>query len=322
MQPSGNRSRRERSRAPPKRANRGRMPAIMTRASISPPRRSTIRSSVVMTLALTTTIAASPVAHASAPADEAPADDAAAKRRADGLALYEQANAKYDAGDYPGAVDDFKASFDLLGDTLLLYNIAVCYDRMDEFDAALEYFKRYRAVAPAAEQAEVDRRVSSINARKAARSRSDGSTSPNEETTTTGPTERTSDARGPADTGSGSAAKPKIMTPTVWALAGVSVAALGVGLGFGLASSRRSNAADDACPELDGVRLCTAEGSDDLDRARQFGVVSAASLAVGGALAIAAVAVIATNATRAKKQRNRGAQARIFPTPLGLSGRF
>ena len=293
----------------------------MTRASIPSTCRSTIRSGVVLALALTPTSAASPIAHASAPADEAPpADDAAAQRRADGLALYEQANAKYDAGDYPGAVDDFKASFDLLGDTLLLYNIAVCYDRMDEFDAALEYFKRYRAVAPPAEQADVDRRVSSINARKAARTRSTGSNSA-DATPTTGPTERRPDARGQADTGAGPTTT-KVFTPTVWALAGVSVAALGVGLGFGLASSKRSDAADDGCPEVDGVRLCTAQGSDDLDRARQFGVVSAASLAVGGALAIAAIAVLATNATRAKKQRNRGAQTRIFPTPLGVSGRF
>lgn len=290
--------------------------AAMARVSWSRPAPNSILSAA-LSLVLCAGGASIPTTATAAAPDDKPAGDATSDRHAEGVRLYEDGTAKYDTGEYAAAIESFKASFDLLGDPLLLYNLAICYDRLDDLDASLEYFKRYRGVAPASEYAAIDRKIASVEARKAARSskapaddRGDSRSRPSQRADVIGPDEPSPRT------------KTKVFTPTVWGLTGASVAVLGLGVGLAVASVRRDRRAEDSCAEQGGVRLCDASGSDDLAKGRTLGIVGVTALAVGGALAVAAIAVIATNASRGRRGQRSGNQARIIPTPLGLVGRF
>ncbi|MCW5801620.1 MAG: tetratricopeptide repeat protein, partial [Deltaproteobacteria bacterium] len=59
--------------------------------------------------------------HATAPADDN-------KARPD--ALYEKANAQFKAGQYQGAVRDFRAAYDLVRDPVYLFNLAQAYRKL------------------------------------------------------------------------------------------------------------------------------------------------------------------------------------------------
>lgn len=244
-------------------------------------------------------------------------EPAAEQRRTEGLRLYEDATAKYDAADYAGAVTSFKSSFDLLGDPRLLYNIAVCYDRLDRFDEALEYFARYRAVADPAEHEDVDRKVASLEKRREAASRDPAAPGPTGE----GDRSKRTPAAGTVDERPGDATKrPKVFGPAAWGLLGGTVVAFGLGLGFGLASLKQDREAKSGCPDVGGSRICDDDGAAALKKGRTYGIVADVSLGVGGALAVATIVVLIVNGTRRK--RASSSVARITPTFTGIVGRF
>ncbi len=281
-------------------------------------RTSAIASMLAGSIAITQVTAVDAFARVSAPDPGKSGEDEAAaeQRKTEGLRLYEDGSTKYDAADYAGAVESFKASFDLLGDSRLLYNIAVCYDRLDRFDEALEYFARYRAVADPSEHEEVDRKVASLEKRRDAAA--GGAPAPSPSTQGNGST------ADPAHGSSGAAggdAKPKVFGPAAWGLMGGAIVGLGLGLGFGLASLGQDRKARDGCPDVDGERVCNEAGSEALAKGRTYGIVADVSLGVGGALAVATIVVLIVNGTRRKKA-NAATQARVVPTFTGLAGRF
>jgi hypothetical protein len=292
-------------------------------------RRALRRRRVTTGLALSLVLGANEVMPASAlasafrgPADSAPdADPAAAQRREEGTRLYEEGSVKYDAGDYSGAVTSFKASFDLLGEPLLLYNIAVCHDRLDQFAEALEYFARYRAVADSSEHANVDRRVASVETRRDAAASADSSPPRGASGKRNGGEEPRAIQVTPRDDGGERPAR--VFSPAVWGLTAGAVVAFGFGLGFGLASLSQDRKAEDGCPDVGGVgRVCGQEGKDALAKGKTFGIVADVSIGVGGALAVGAVVVLIVNATRRKRGAKDDSRAHLTPSLMGLAGRF
>jgi tetratricopeptide (TPR) repeat protein len=253
--------------------------------------------------------------------DAAEARAPAAEPDPKGMELYQTGQAAYDGGDYRVAIESFKAAFDILGDSNLLYNIAVCYDRLDEFDAAIEHYERYKAVADESEHAAVDRKIASARERKR-KAEAEAEAPPTESGEGPPPTEQNQ----PSATGVRTDAKPseevRIFGPAAWALTATAVVAYGLGIGFGVVSMQRGDDAEDGCPEVDGNRICSQRGGDDLSAARRFGITADVSLAVGGALTVALIAVLASNAVRRKRARADVARLQVRPTGLGVSGRF
>lgn len=281
-------------------------------------RTSAIASMLALVIAVGQVTAVDAFARDSAPEAGKSGDDdpAAEQRKTEGLRLYEDGSTKYDAADYAGAVESFKASYDLLGDSRLLYNIAVCYDRLDRFDEALEYFARYRAVADPAEHEEVDRKVASLEKRKEAAAGGAAPPSP----TTQG--DRADDpAHGSSGTNAGKSDKPKVFGPAAWGLMAGAIVGLGLGLGFGLATLSQDKKARAGCPEVSGERICDQAGSEALDKGRTYGIVADVSLGVGGALALATIVVLAVNGSRRRKASS-GTRAQVVPTSSGVLVRF
>jgi tetratricopeptide (TPR) repeat protein len=56
----------------------------------------------------------------------------------------------YSRGDYEGAIEEFKAAFDMKPNAGALYNIAKSYEKMARYDEAIEYFQQYLDLDPKA----------------------------------------------------------------------------------------------------------------------------------------------------------------------------
>ena len=96
-------------------------------------------------------------AHADGPDDP---DTEVAKRH------FEKGRAFYDAQDYRHALDEFIVAERAKAMPALDYNIARCYDRLEDYPKAIEHYQRYLAAGPnAPDAAEIRERVSSLNRR-------------------------------------------------------------------------------------------------------------------------------------------------------------
>ena len=242
--------------------------------------------------------------------------------------LYDNGKALYDEGAYQGAALAFIEAYELSGDTNLLYNASLAYDRDGDFEHALEYLEYYRALAPEDERAALGKKVESLKVRLAKADEVDtteateagDSTETGTETDTGDDTSTGPVASGGSDSGDGPADtdKPRIFTPLAGVFTGLAVAGLGTGLGLGLASRSATRSAEDSCSE--GV--CLGAADEDLGKARSRALGADIALGVGAASAVALVVVLAINASKRKKASN--ATALVVPSPRGasLSWRF
>jgi tetratricopeptide (TPR) repeat protein len=226
--------------------------------------------------------------------------------------LYDNGRALFGEGSYEAAAMAFEQAYELSGNLDMLYNAALAYDRADAFEQAIDALDRYRALAPAEERVKLDARKASLQARwdkQRAGQTGDAAAS--------APVAATDGPYPPA-------AKPEnakpVLGPAVWALGGSAIAALAIGTGFGAASLVRSKAGRDHCTGGDAP-LCDANARTDAERARTYAVVADVAFAVGGALTIALVTVVAVKAARKKRGRAPSA-ARIDSSASGMLVRF
>jgi tetratricopeptide (TPR) repeat protein len=240
-------------------------------------------------------------------------------QRADDLFL--NGRALFQDGSYDGAITAFQTAYGLSGDPVLLYNIALAYDRMDAFDEAIEYLEAYRAVAPAEERDALTEKVDSLRRRKlkaqtdaeAAAAKASPSPAP---TTTTQPS-------GPVDDGRPrEPARDRVFGPAAITLTVLTVAAAGVGIGLGVASAQRRNSARDQCNSgANGATFCPDTSEGDIDRSRSFAIGADVSFALAGAAGIALIAVVAAKAAKRNKKKRESAVA-VSPRANGFALEF
>jgi len=239
--------------------------------------------------------------------------------------LYENGVILYDEGDYENAVFAWKEAYILSPRPLLLYNIANALERIGQWQEALDYLNRYRALAPTEEREVLDRRMRSIERRLRERREEEVL----EEGRRTQRTEADQSLR--ESTRSRSDRKPWESVggaphPAPVVVAGFGLAGLAAGgvLG-GLAITARSDAMALCAPHNDLV-LCPTEVATYTELDATYSLASDISLIAGGALAATGlVAAIVEAGTRNRKGR---AAFRILPAggPEGASitlvGRF
>ena len=96
-------------------------------------------------------LAAAPAAHAQkkegSPQKGAPTADELAR----GKEHFAKGKKLFDKKDYKGAVKEFKESFRLTRNPLLLYNIGYTFDQLDEKSLALFYYQKYLEQAPSSD---------------------------------------------------------------------------------------------------------------------------------------------------------------------------
>ena len=90
---------------------------------------------------------------------------ASTDRTEEAKALFAAGRSAFEAGRYQDALGHFERCYEISQRAALLYNIGITHDRMRDDDRALEYYDKYLAAVPAAEnRAEVETRAAAIRA--------------------------------------------------------------------------------------------------------------------------------------------------------------
>ncbi|MBV1857062.1 MAG: tetratricopeptide repeat protein [Nannocystaceae bacterium] len=229
--------------------------------------------------------------------------------------LYAKAEAAFDVGSYQAAADSFQRAYDLSGEPDLLFNIVVCYDRLGEFDQALEVLKRFESVATDAESDTIAERRSSLEARQERRQNETRKEVPPPEAVTA-PEPNPAPASTPETTGDN---ELRLMSPAAWALSAVSLVSIGAGAGLAITAQSRRDGAD--CAPTSGTTLCTPGGTTDAESSRRLALAADVSFAVGGLAGVAALGIIVSRATQRRRARSSASTHAHLPLlGPGLAG--
>lgn len=265
----------------------------------------------------------------SAPATAAPDEDPKIARARE---LAQNGGELYRDGSYDAAIDAFEAAYDLVRDPNLLYNISLAHEKAGRLDDAADALDRYRAFAPAEERDDLTARAAELRAQAASQGDTGSATASAQndpvpeveasEETSAVPTDE------PVEMETTPEAPPSgepLMGPVGWSLASLSVAALGTGVGLGLASVASRDAAKTNCEPGTEDPLCLSDAADDLAASKSFALGADIAYAVGAAAAIGTVVWVAV---RAKKNESQRSAVRVHPQyargflGAGVSGRF
>ena len=248
---------------------------------------------------------------AAAPDDGPAGDEQTDEER--GKQLFENGRRLFDEGAYEPAIEAFLRAYKLLDSPNLLFNIHLAYERLENYDKAIEYLDKYRAVATAEEQDDLSRRRESLETR-----RQRAKTAPTDEPppTTTMPEETPPEPTPAEPTDKPPPKDIKVFGPGAIAATVVAVVAAGVGIGLGVGANNRKNRAEDACSGT----LCQQTFDDDAQSSRNLAIGANVSFGIAGVAAVVAITLIAVNASR-KRKANATAQ-RFQLGPMGVSARF
>jgi tetratricopeptide (TPR) repeat protein len=249
-----------------------------------------------LALLLGAAVVAPTAAHAQDPAPASSEDRA--------KELYNNGVTLYDEGRYEDAIAAWEAAYELSGKALLLFNIANAWERIGEYDRAIDALSRYRAFAPADEKELLDRRMRNLERRIAERDAAtisrpaDVVTAPVETAPVTTATTSTVEREGNGKVGG-------------WVLAGVGAATLTTGAIFGASALGTGADIVAACTDATDGMICTGDAADLVKRRK----VQAAIADVGVVLG---VATLGTGLTLALLTSDAGGVG-LSPT-VGLHG--
>jgi tetratricopeptide (TPR) repeat protein len=235
-----------------------------------------------------------------------PADDmeAAKAHFAAGSAYYEQA-------DYTDAVKEFNEAYRLSKRTDLLYNIAVCYERLNDYDNAIATLKRYLIEKPnAPDRVTIESRIQNLQKAKEAQP------APGKPVPAPAPKPIAS----PVSTVSAPATRSE--RPARWWLTGTVIGAAGAAvlagsLGTGLAAHSLYQDLSKKCQN----QSCPPDRNleNEQSRGRALGIASDVLLGVG----IAAVATgVVLLIVKSRHHPTAVRQAWLAPSLRGLAVRF
>ncbi len=227
------------------------------------------------------------------------------------MAAFERGSRNYDGAKYEDALSDFLEAASLYASPDFQYNIGLCYEKLDKLDEAIKAFRTYlKTKADANDRANVEDRIARLE--QTVKMRKQGSdlepTTPRSE-----PTKPANDRAFMVGGG---------------VLLGVgALIAIGGGIGFGLGARRKSKELDRIQGEDNPDRRTFEQAQDIEQRGKSLELGQIVMAAVGGAIAIGGVALLAVGAAR-KGSTRRAGSARVAPgigdKTLGIvvSGRF
>ncbi|MBL4684476.1 MAG: hypothetical protein JKY37_07800 [Nannocystaceae bacterium] len=219
--------------------------------------------------------------------------------------LFENGDTKFANGNHEAAVLAFRRAFALSGFASCLYNIALIYDRTEDYQAALEYMHYYEVYAKDYDLDEFAEAVADLERRK--------ELADEEALAQAELVEENDEPLGPIDSA------PSDGRPIygVGAIVATSIAAigLGVGIGLGVTSQRRKDEASSACGlDPEGDRFCPGAAGAPLDASRRFALGADIAFGVGGVAAVTAIVLIAVRAAK-----NKRAQSALVPSRRGAA---
>ena len=224
------------------------------------------------------------------------------------MKAYELGQAAYNAANYEEALGHFQEAASLYGSPDFQYNIGLCYEKLDKPEEAIRAFETYlRAKPDANDRAQVEDRIE----RQRERLTNPGKSAP--------PTDEPKDdttAPAPAKNG-----RPLVIAGA--ALLGVgALFGLAGGIGFGVVAKRRSDDLDAVQSGGNPNDVTFAEAQELESEGKRFETGQIATAAVGAAIGITGVVLLAVGLKRNKDAK--AASLRLAPQWAGLqlSGRF
>lgn len=211
--------------------------------------------------------------------------------------LFLKGDRAYAEGDYEAALTAFEAAYALSARHALLYNMANAHERLGEYDKAVEKLRLFLPYASSSQEKLIEKRIQSLQIRwdeKVAAEEKARAADPSgvQKTTTTEP-----EPEDQADPVEGKPSPPYLG----YALAGVGALGLGLGTYFGMQALDARSTADEGCPDVGGVRRCTADARDSIDRDKSNSLMADVSFGVGIASAAVGVWLILTHETSTRE---------------------
>jgi len=218
--------------------------------------------------------------------------------------LYQSGLEHFEAGRFERAATAFEEAFELTGDPTLLYNVSIAYEKAGRLDDALVALEQYAKLAPVSEHADLERQRQELVVRieRAARE-PDEPAEPAEPTTTEPPPARrqkSTDDDPP---------RPRVVTPLVGAMMGVTVVALGVGVGLAVPAAQANGQVEDECVPREGAYLCQGESAPLFDRRRGLAIGADVSFGIAIAAGVATITLLSLNAVRVRRSKQEAVTA-------------
>lgn len=204
-----------------------------------------------------------------------------------GRELYENGALLYEEGRYEDAIVAWEAAYALTQRPGFLFNIANAYERLADYDQAIDVLGRYRALARADERETLDRRIRNLEERLAEQSaRAPVGAQVPVPAPSDSPTRSTAERTGNA--------RPVIGL----SLVGVGAASLLTGTGFGLGARSAGNQAESGCVATDAGLLCPDASGRALATNRRSALIADIGFGVGAAAATTGLVVLVTGGKR------------------------
>lgn len=230
------------------------------------------------------------------------------------MAAFARGSDNYNRAMYKEALGDFREAATLYASPDFQYNIGLCYEKLDKPEEAIGAFQTYlKTKKDVPDRANVEDRIRRLEAMvESGQKPSDMNKGMPTDTPPPGPEKKT--GRG------------LVIGGAVLASVGAALA-LGGGLGLGLAAKKRSDDLDAVQTGGNPDDLTFGDASDLEDEGKRLELGQIITVAIGGAIIIGGVAMLAIGVARGKKAK-AGRKAMLTPsfgrTAIGLSltGRF
>lgn len=232
---------------------------------------------------------------------------------------YQRGRELYDAAEYEAALGAFLDAQRLYASPDHHFNIARCYEALQRYELAVEYYQAYLRSGPA-DRANIEVKIVNLQAIVQATKGGEAPPPPPGADGTTTPAPGETTPTQPADE---TAPPGRALVVTGAVLAGVGVAlAVGGGVGAGVAARNRSDQVDDVFEggNPDGLQLEEARSLDD--DGRRFEAIQIATVAVGGVIAATGAVLLGLGVRKNKRAPSARAAVQRGFAGIAIEGRF
>jgi tetratricopeptide (TPR) repeat protein len=215
----------------------------------------------------------------------------------------------YDQASYTDALREFKEAYRLSNKPALLYNVARCYEGLEQFGDAVAMLERYLKEEPETPDREaVETRIAHLKEREAAATRVQRK-----------PSEPTEPSRPPPVPPSATTSTPTAATVTTgtpprkrkwtWIVGGVGVGLLAAALGTGVASQLTYNDLNNKCSGGHCDPTVVADAQHRIDRGKQLALATDVLWPIGAAAVATSIVLFIVEGRRPVAEK----QARLVP---------
>lgn len=259
---------------------------------------------------------------------EALADDPSDVDIAEAERLFKQGEDRYGRGDYAGAIGAFERSYQLSKEPLLFWNLANAHERLGHLEKALDYYRRWRAVAPAEEHDLIDQRIENLERRIEAAKAAEAPKGAGKGAKASGAGAGAGDAPGVVASPRAKGEEeegPGLSVPGVL-LTGVGLVAVGTGVALDLLAAGRRPDTAMACRASAGREICIDSARSDIETSNMLAIAGDVTWIAGAALAGAGIFLLLTHGGEAEAGARRAAWIAPAASPKGgglaLGGSF